>query len=318
MAINTYATLLTAIDNWLARPGILTTYEPDWIVLSEQRIAYGAPDDSAFPSRPLRVRAMEKPFQAVIQAVTAGGTSAGSANAQTAVCTPTVTSLTTGLTVQFTAGSGLTNTAATTFQADSTSAKSIKKGSALDALAAGDIIAGVTYTLYYDGTQYILLPGDPGIPLPSNYLAFRELYLDTIPKRTLDHVAPEVMNSMYAGSMAGFPRVYTIEGDTVRFGPVQDGTYTVRGVYYQKFPALTVSNTTNWLILNAPGIYLYGCLLEAMPFIRNDPRLTLWYGMYKSACNGLQAQDQRDRHSGRLTIRPQVDKSNPWSTPVWR
>ena len=54
-------------------------------------------------------------------------------------------------------------------------------------------------------------------------------------------------------------------------------------LFYKKFDNLGTATTsgypdsaTNWLITNAPDIYLYGTMLEAEPFIMNDERVQLW------------------------------------------
>ena len=69
-------------------------------------------------------------------------------------------------------------------------------------------------------------------------------------------------------------------------------------LFYKKFDSLSVTNTTNWLITNAPDIYLYGSMLEAEPFIMNDERVPLWATALERAVTDMQEQDNKDRHSG--------------------
>ncbi len=66
---------------------------------------------------------------------------------------------------------------------------------------------------------------------------------------------------------------------------------------------------TNWLMANAPGIYLYAALLEAQPFIMNDQRLPVWASMLGGATRALMMADQQDRWGGQLTMRS--DTGNP-------
>ena len=68
--------------------------------------------------------------------------------------------------------------------------------------------------------------------------------------------------------------------------------------YYKSFDALADATQTNWLILNAPDLYLYGTLLQAEPFLMNDERVPLWERGVRQVINDLQQQDDRDRHSG--------------------
>ena len=59
MALATYADLQTAIPSWLVRTGDteLANMTGDFIALAESRIYFGA--EGAYPSTPLRIRAME-------------------------------------------------------------------------------------------------------------------------------------------------------------------------------------------------------------------------------------------------------------------
>lgn len=68
--------------------------------------------------------------------------------------------------------------------------------------------------------------------------------------------------------------------------------------YYKTFEGLSDSNTTNWVILNAPDVYLYGALLQAEPFLQNDQRIPVWERGLRQALSDLQSQDDKDRYSG--------------------
>jgi hypothetical protein len=69
-------------------------------------------------------------------------------------------------------------------------------------------------------------------------------------------------------------------------------------IYYAQIPALSDSNTTNWMLTKNPDIYLYGALLEASPYIMNDTRIPIWEDKYTKAMASLKGADQRARHSG--------------------
>ena len=61
---------------------------------------------------------------------------------------------------------------------------------------------------------------------------------------------------------------------------------------------VTTSETDTWYILNAPDVLLYGALLEATPFIRNDPRLPLWQQLFNEAVDTLRLEE-REAQRGR-------------------
>ena len=134
--------------------------------------------------------------------------------------------------------------------------------------------------------------------LPSGYLQMREIHLSTTPVVSLAYITPEIMYRIRAGSTSGKPNSYTIVGDNILFGPTPDGAYDYSMTYYKSFDALSDSTQTNWLILNAPDLYLYGTLLQAEPFLMNDERVPLWERGVRQVINDLQQQDDKDRHSG--------------------
>ena len=83
-------------------------------------------------------------------------------------------------------------------------------------------------------------------------------------------------------STSGRPNVYTILGDNFRFAPTPDTTYTATINYYKAIDALSDSATTNYILTNHPGIYLYGSLYHAANFLGGiDPsKLQNWSQLY--------------------------------------
>jgi hypothetical protein len=71
------------------------------------------------------------------------------------------------------------------------------------------------------------------------------------------------------------PVYFSIVGTQIELAPTPNEDYDVEIVYRANIPALA-SNSTNWLLTLAPDIYLYGSLLEASPYIKNDVRITVW------------------------------------------
>jgi len=134
--------------------------------------------------------------------------------------------------------------------------------------------------------------------LPTGYLQMREIHLTTTPVVSLAYITPEIMYRIRAGSTSGKPNSYTVVGDNILFGPTPDGAYDYSMTYYKAFDALSDAAPTNWLVTNAPDLYLYGTLLQAEPFLMNDERVALWERGVRQIINDLQQQDDKDRHSG--------------------
>ena len=138
--------------------------------------------------------------------------------------------------------------------------------------------------------------------LPGGYLQMRNMQMNTNPITPLEYITPEMLDRLYGSNTTGKPRAYSLIGDEIQLAPIPDSDYTIEMAFYEKFSPLgdgtSVTVTNNWLTTNAPDILLYGSLLEAEPFIKNDERIALWLNAYSSAIRKLQDADDRDRHSG--------------------
>ena len=136
------------------------------------------------------------------------------------------------------------------------------------------------------------------LALPTGFIQMRNLQINTSPIVPMQYVTPEIYDRLYGSTLTGTPQMYTIIADEIQLGPIPASVQTIEMLFYKKFDALTAVATTNWMITNAPDVYLYGCLLEAEPFIMNDPRVQLWATAFKQAIADMQEQDNKDRHSG--------------------
>lgn len=73
--------------------------------------------------------------------------------------------------------------------------------------------------------------------------------------------------------------------------PTPNATYQAEILYYQLPELLDSTHQTNWLTEYAPNLLLYGALLEATPFLKNDDRIQTWQGFYQAAANALNQED---------------------------
>jgi hypothetical protein len=124
----------------------------------------------------------------------------------------------------------------------------------------------------------------------------REFRLNQEPTVSLRYVSPEIYEAWNLGS--GVPSFYTIIANEIRIGPVPAGAYEMEMLFWRKFPALSDISNTNWMLQNAPDVYLYGSLMELEPFIQNDARIATWGAAYANAIESIQSADDKDRHSG--------------------
>lgn len=84
--------------------------------------------------------------------------------------------------------------------------------------------------------------------------------------------------------------------------PTPSAALSMEVVYYELPPLLDETNQTNWLTEYAPQLLLYGALLEAAPFLKDDERIGVWQSMYDRAAQALKGEDLQkmtDRSSTR-------------------
>lgn len=134
--------------------------------------------------------------------------------------------------------------------------------------------------------------------LPSDFLEAKNIQLNSTPVISLEYVTPEYADELRAKYQTGEPVWYTIIGDTIEVVPVPQVEYTIELVYYKQIPALSVSNTSNWLLANHPDIYLFGSLLKAAPYLKDDERINTWGSLYKQALGDLQFFSDKSETSG--------------------
>ena len=75
------------------------------------------------------------------------------------------------------------------------------------------------------------------------------------------------------------------------FGPTPDADYPMEVLYYELPPLLDEVTQTNWLSEYAPNLLLYGSLVEATPFVKDDQRVQLWQSYYDRSLAALNGED---------------------------
>ena len=137
--------------------------------------------------------------------------------------------------------------------------------------------------------------------LPTDTLEIVRIVVDLTPVVVLEYLTPEeISQRRIVMTSTGKPYYFTtIGGSTNQLEvlPSPDSTYTSSIVYYTRIAALTDSATTNWLLDSHPDIYLFGTLVEAEPYLKNDERMPILTSKLDKALNDLGLQGQRERHT---------------------
>ena len=152
--------------------------------------------------------------------------------------------------------------------------------------------------------------------LPTDFLQARDFYtLRGQTKTPLVYTTPASMDTTSGTSTTGLPTTFTILGDTLRFSPKPDATYTAVMNYFKKFPALSSTVSTNFILENHPAIYLYGSLFHAANFLGgiNPQQIQTWQQMFATALERLELNDREDEYNGSpLQVRTVTSVPSPF------
>lgn len=134
--------------------------------------------------------------------------------------------------------------------------------------------------------------------MPADWLESIRYQINTNPITVMEFVSPD-QAAMLKGaySTSGKPIFYSQIGQQFQVIPAPDSgsAYTGELTYYAKIPALSAGNTSNWLLVDSPDIYLYGALLQSAPYLQDDQRLNIWAAIYQRLVDDLKVSDERSR-----------------------
>jgi hypothetical protein len=142
--------------------------------------------------------------------------------------------------------------------------------------------------------------------LPADFLEAKTFKITSArPIQPIEYVTPEQMDDLdqLSASAPGIPKYFTIIGNQIRVSPVPDATYTAELVYTARLDKLSNTTTTNWLLASSPDAYLYGALMQAAPYLKDDERLTVWATLYNTAVEAIKVADQNASSSGLIKAR---------------
>jgi hypothetical protein len=110
--------------------------------------------------------------------------------------------------------------------------------------------------------------------LPSDALEIAYVQVASTEDEPLEQITPQQLTMLRRTRTrdAANPRFFAIIGRELVVTPSPSGSASLDIDYYQRIPSLTDSNTTNWLLEDAPHVYLYTSLLHATPFLMDDAR----------------------------------------------
>lgn len=118
------------------------------------------------------------------------------------------------------------------------------------------------------------------VPVPADFCGVSAFYVTEDNLQQLTFCKPEQIvqknSNTSAGGLTGNPMFYSIIGGTFQFFPAPSAAMAAELTYWQRVPALSATNATNWLLLNHPDAYLYTSLMQAGPYLKDNQSLTTW------------------------------------------
>ena len=149
-----------------------------------------------------------------------------------------------------------------------------------------------------DDAEFVLLPSD--------FQSMRRVRISSVTGKPLLEFRSGVQmdeSRFQKSNVTGQPQYFTIFGEEMEIAPTPDTSYTIEMIYRKNIPALS-SNSSNWLLTLAPDIYLYGALLEASPYMKEDGRIQVWGLGLKTALDDLNSLGMTSTfNSGPMTVR---------------
>lgn len=136
--------------------------------------------------------------------------------------------------------------------------------------------------------------------LPADYLEMVNFQIDDqTPFQRMQFLTLNQMDEYKRDfTTAGVPKYYSIVGNQLEFLPVPGDSYTGEMTYYAKIPALSDSNTSNWVLAKHPDIYLYGALIQAAPYLKDDERIGTWMNLYERSMGDVAVSAERAMFAG--------------------
>ena len=134
--------------------------------------------------------------------------------------------------------------------------------------------------------------GDGTVALPSDFLAMRDLHIETNPVSVIEYQSPSNFFRNARTTDSGLPTMYTVLATEFKFAPVPDSAYTLHMLYYAAPTYLSSTNSSNAFLANCPDLLLYAALGEVEPYLMNDERLQTWASLYQRGLDSISSSDE--------------------------
>jgi len=142
------------------------------------------------------------------------------------------------------------------------------------------------------------------VGLPNDFLMASLIISSGTSRNILRKMSLDQLEYRYSNT-TGTPLHYAMYNNQIRLAPIPTEETTIQVYYYKKITPIT-SSTTNWLFDTYPELYLYGTLVQAAKYAKNEAEVVDWLNITSATINSINAlSDQSKRGNGayKLQIR---------------
>ena len=140
-------------------------------------------------------------------------------------------------------------------------------------------------------TSTTLTPSSGIATVPTDLLGIIRVTWTGDTRQDLEYVLPSYFEALFPDRPSGTPTKYTVEGTSLKVGPLSDTALDV--VYYERTDAL--SGTLNQIFQRHPDLYLFGSLVEAEAFNKDAEKAILWKARRDEIFNEILMADFNER-----------------------
>lgn len=129
----------------------------------------------------------------------------------------------------------------------------------------------------------------------AGWLDFIELLPTAVGAKALEYLSPYEFKRRPDLQVGGSALFYTIEGDTLYTGPYSSASISAR--WHEKFTALSADGDVDWVLTNAPQVYMDGCMMEICSYLQ-DERYAAFRSAFAAGINALNLNNRTAKQSG--------------------
>ena len=133
--------------------------------------------------------------------------------------------------------------------------------------------------------------------LPPAFRKLRRIHIEGSPDRPLVEMGAQAIAAAFSGD-SGIPQAYYIEGRTIFFAPPPSSSTTINATYSTRVEPLSDTVASNWVLDEHPDVYLFGTLLEAAIYIRDEEAISFLSERLETAMASLIRMGRLDRYGG--------------------